>query len=72
MPAAAVALALAAAVLHATWNLLLARAPDTEAATAVTLAAGVVLFAVPAALTWDLGGDACPSSSPRPPSSWAM
>ena len=60
MPAAAVALALAAAVLHATWNMLLARAPDTEAATAVTLAAGVVLFAVPAALTWDLGGDAVP------------
>jgi drug/metabolite transporter (DMT)-like permease len=58
--AAAVALALAAALLHATWNMLLARAPDTEAATAAALAMGVVLFAVPAVLMWDLGGDAVP------------
>jgi drug/metabolite transporter (DMT)-like permease len=47
-------------VLHATWNLLLARARDTAAATAVTLTAGVVLLALPAALTWDVGADAVP------------
>ena len=35
MPATALALALGAAFLHAFWNLLLARAPDIEAATAV-------------------------------------
>jgi hypothetical protein len=45
--AGAVGLALGAAVLHAVWNLLLARAPDTEAATAVALALGVALFAIP-------------------------
>ncbi len=60
MPAGALALALGAAVLHATWNLLLARADDTEAATAVALAGGVVLFAVPAALTWRVEADAWP------------
>ena len=36
--AAAVALALGAAVLHAVWNLLLAGADDTDAATALALA----------------------------------
>ena len=54
MPASAVALALGAAVLHAVWNLLLARAEDTDAATAVALALGVGVFAVPAVLTWEL------------------
>ncbi len=48
MAGGAVALALGAAVVHAVWNLLLARAEDTEAATAVALAAGVALFALPA------------------------
>ena len=52
MPAGAVALALSAAVLHAVWNLRLARAPDTEAATAVTLAAGAALLTIPALLAW--------------------
>ncbi len=37
MPALALAFALGAAVLHAVWNLLLARAPDIESATAVAL-----------------------------------
>jgi len=60
VPAGALALALGAAVLHATWNLLLARAEDTEAATAVALAGGVVLFAVPAALTWRVEAGAWP------------
>jgi drug/metabolite transporter (DMT)-like permease len=53
MPASALALALAAAFLHAFWNLLLARAPDIEAATAVAIVVGVVAFAPAAALAWD-------------------
>jgi drug/metabolite transporter (DMT)-like permease len=53
MPASALALALGAAFLHAFWNLLLARAPDIEAATAVALVVGVVAFAPVAALAWD-------------------
>jgi drug/metabolite transporter (DMT)-like permease len=60
VPAGALALALGAAVLHATWNLLLARADDTEAATAVALAGSVALFAVPAALTWRVDAGAWP------------
>ena len=53
MPAAALALALGSAFLHAFWNLLLARAPDIEAATVVALVTGVVVFAPAAALSWD-------------------
>jgi drug/metabolite transporter (DMT)-like permease len=53
MPVSALALALGAAFLHAFWNLVLARAPDIEAATAVALAAGVVAFAPVAVLAWD-------------------
>jgi drug/metabolite transporter (DMT)-like permease len=60
LPTAAIALALSAAVLHAVWNLLLARAPETQAATAATLATAVALYALPALLTWDVGGDALP------------
>ncbi len=45
LPAGAVAVALAAAVMHATWTLLLARAEDSEAATVVALCAAVLLFA---------------------------
>ena len=52
MPATA-PLALGAAFLHAFWNLLLARAPDIEAATAVALIVGVVVFAPVAAVAWD-------------------
>ena len=36
MPLIALVFALLSAVLHALWNLLLARAPDIEAATAVS------------------------------------
>ncbi len=57
MSGGAVALALGAAIAHAVWNLLLARAEDTEAATAVALAAGVALFALPAALTWRMDAE---------------
>ena len=53
MPTSALALALGAAFLHALWNLLLVRAPDVEAATAVALPVGIVAFAPVAALAWD-------------------
>ncbi len=53
-------LALAAAVVHATWNLLLADARDTYSATAVAVVTGVVLFAPVAALTWHLHAQAVP------------
>jgi len=53
MPPLAFALALAAAVLHAFWNILLARARDPESATAVALIAAVVVFAPVAALRFD-------------------
>jgi drug/metabolite transporter (DMT)-like permease len=56
----AVALALAAAVLHAVWNMLLARAPDTDAATAVALGLGVALFALPALAFWRVDASAWP------------
>jgi drug/metabolite transporter (DMT)-like permease len=52
MPAVAFAFALAAAFLHAAWNLLLARSRDPEAATAVALVASVVVFAPVTALVW--------------------
>ncbi|MGZ5339349.1 MAG: EamA family transporter [Thermoleophilaceae bacterium] len=45
MPLTAFALALGAAVLHATWNVLLAGARHSEAATAVATLVGVVLLA---------------------------
>jgi drug/metabolite transporter (DMT)-like permease len=60
VPAAALALALAAAFGHALWNLLLARARDPEAATAVAMLVGVVAFALPAALTWDVEASVWP------------
>jgi drug/metabolite transporter (DMT)-like permease len=44
MPAAALVLALTSAVSSAVWNMLLKRAGDTQAASAVALAVGVVLF----------------------------
>lgn len=52
MPAVALALALAAAVVHASWNVLLARAPRTETATAVALVTAQVVFAPVAVATW--------------------
>ena len=54
MPAAALALTLAAAFVHAVWNLLLAREPDPEAATAVALVAAVALFAPVVPFVWDV------------------
>jgi drug/metabolite transporter (DMT)-like permease len=58
--ASALALALAAAVLHAVWNLLLARARDVQAATATTFAIAVALYAPIAAVRWDVDREAIP------------
>src|SRR5215471_1808294 len=60
MSAAAFALALAAAVLHAGWNVLVAAARDVRAAMTVTWALAVVLFAPIAALTWHVERGALP------------
>jgi drug/metabolite transporter (DMT)-like permease len=53
MPASAFGLALAAAFIHALWNLLVARARDPEAATAVALLAAIVVFAPITAAVWE-------------------
>ncbi len=60
MPTAAFGLALSSAFVHALWNLLLARARDSEAATAVALVVGTIAFAPVAALTWDIDSAALP------------
>jgi drug/metabolite transporter (DMT)-like permease len=60
VPATALVLALAAAVGHAVWNMLLARARDPEAATAVAMLVGVAVFAVPAAVNWDVDASVWP------------
>jgi drug/metabolite transporter (DMT)-like permease len=60
VPVSALLLAFAAAFLHATWNILLAGAKDTEAATAVALVVAAVVFAPVAVLTWDVGPGAWP------------
>ncbi|MGH3038742.1 MAG: EamA family transporter, partial [Gaiellaceae bacterium] len=54
MPASAFLLALAAAFVHALWNLLLARARDPEAATAVALLTAVAVFAPVLVFSWEL------------------
>jgi len=60
MPTTALAFALAAAFVHALWNILLARAHDPEAATAVALLVAVVVFAPVAAAVWDVDARAWP------------
>lgn len=60
MPLSAFVLVLAAAVLHAGWNVILARADDVAAATTVALSLSVLLFAPVAALTWDVEASALP------------
>ncbi|HZR97021.1 MAG TPA: EamA family transporter [Gaiellaceae bacterium] len=50
MPTSALVLALAAAFVHALWNVLLANARDPQAATAVALLTAEVVFAIPAVL----------------------
>ncbi len=60
MPLSAFLLALAAAFVHALWNLLLARARDPEAAGAVALVTAVVVFSPLLAFTWELEAEAWP------------
>jgi len=60
MPVDALLLALAAAVVHATWNLLLSGSEDTHSATAVALITGAIVFAPVAVITWRLEGSAWP------------
>jgi drug/metabolite transporter (DMT)-like permease len=60
VPADALALALAAAVLHAVWNVLLRGSEDVEARTAVVLGLSVLLFAPVAAATWSVSWAAAP------------
>jgi len=60
LPLDALLLALAAAFVHAGWNLLLSGSQDTHSATAVALLAGAVVFAPVAVLTWRLEGSAWP------------
>jgi drug/metabolite transporter (DMT)-like permease len=54
MPPLALSFALAAAFLHAFWNLLIARSRDPECATVTALVAAVVVFAPVTAATWRL------------------
>jgi drug/metabolite transporter (DMT)-like permease len=60
VPASALALALTAALVHALWNLLLARSADVWAATAVAAAAGVLVALPGAGLTWEVEASAWP------------
>ncbi|MDX6517655.1 MAG: hypothetical protein QOF50_501, partial [Gaiellaceae bacterium] len=60
MAPAALGLALAAAVLHASGNVLIGGSRDTESTMAVVLTLSVVVFAPFAALTWRVDGDAWP------------
>jgi drug/metabolite transporter (DMT)-like permease len=60
VPVSALGLALAAAFLHASWNLLLARSRDVFAATAASLCLSVVFFAPVAALGWRVEREALP------------
>ena len=60
MPTEALALAFAAAVLHAGWNVFLRGSEDVEARTAVVLGLSVLLFAPVAAATWSVSWAVAP------------
>jgi drug/metabolite transporter (DMT)-like permease len=60
MPLSALLLALAAAVVHATWNLLLSASDDTHSASAVALAVGTLVFAPVAVIDWRFSSAALP------------
>lgn len=60
MPLSALLLTVSAAVVHALWNLLLARARDPEAATAVALVVSVLVFAPVAPFVWGLEREVWP------------
>lgn len=60
MPPLAIALVLVSAVLHASWNLLIARSRDPEAATALAVPIGALLFLPFALPTWRIEPGAWP------------
>jgi drug/metabolite transporter (DMT)-like permease len=60
MPLSALLLALAAAFVHALWNLLLARARDPEAVTAVALLVAVLVFGPVSVFAWGLEREVWP------------
>ncbi len=60
MPISALMLALAAAVVHATWNLLLSDQADTHSASAVALVVGTVVFAPVSLIGWRLDASVLP------------
>ncbi len=60
MPAGALGLALTAAVLHALWNVLLARTRDPQAATAASFCVAVAVWAPVGAARWRVESDAWP------------
>lgn len=60
MPISALLLALAAAAVHATWNLLLSDEDDTHASSAVALAFGTIVCAPAALITWRVHTAALP------------
>src|SRR5256714_14619909 len=60
MPADAFALTLAAAVLHASWNVFLRGSDDVEAGFAVVLGVSLLLFAPVAAVTWSVSWAVAP------------
>ncbi len=60
MPISALLLALAAAVVHATWNLLLSDEADTHSASAVALVVGTVVFAPLSLIGWRLDSSVLP------------
>jgi drug/metabolite transporter (DMT)-like permease len=60
MPISALALALASAFVHATWNLLIARERDTRVVTAVAMLVGVIALAPAAVATWRVHSAAIP------------
>jgi len=60
MPVSALLLALAAAVVHATWNLLLSGTEDTHSASAVALVVGTLVFLPVAVIVWRFSSSAVP------------
>ena|SRR5581483_9484238 len=60
MPTSALLLALGAALVHATWNILLARAKDPRGSTAVALLVAELVFAVPTVFAWHVHRAAWP------------
>ncbi|MEA2675893.1 MAG: hypothetical protein QOJ81_34 [Chloroflexota bacterium] len=60
MPVAALAVALGAAVIHALWNMVIARSPDNQATTAVAIACGVLVALPFAVLRWNVQPEAWP------------